>query len=263
MNYLKGLLINIQFFTVIPLKMELPMDRNHLESSVKTFPILGLLQGISYLLFLMILVEWSPFSTLAIAFFIWLYTIIFTGGIHLDGWMDMSDAYFSYQDEEKRLEIMKDPRTGAFGVLSVIILLSAKFFFIYELIALSSYQLWFAILLIPFLSKSMMGYLLLSVKPAKEEGLAYLFHQAINGNNLWLYPVYFLLISLGLNVIVDHAFIPIITLTIITILSYHFFRIKSVHWFKGMTGDVLGASIEGVELILWMTLWLLHYFVMG
>lgn len=263
MLYLKGLLINLQFFTVIPLKKELPMDSSHLEKSVKTFPILGLLQGISYLFFLMILVEWSPFSPLAIAFFIWLYTIIFTGGIHLDGWMDMSDAYFSYQDVEKRLEIMKDPRTGAFGVLSVILLLSAKFFFIYELIAMSSYPLWFAFLLVPFLSKSMMGYLLLSVKPAKEEGLAYLFHQAIYGSKLWLYPVYFLIVSLGLIVLVEHSIIPIISLTIITIICFHFIRIKSVQWFKGMTGDVLGASIEGVELLLWMTLWLLHYFVMG
>ncbi|NRK74201.1 adenosylcobinamide-GDP ribazoletransferase, partial [Salmonella enterica subsp. enterica serovar Typhi] len=29
------------------------------------------------------------------------------------------------------------------------------------------------------------------------------------------------------------------------------------------TGDLLGASVEGTELALWATLWLLHYFVMG
>jgi adenosylcobinamide-GDP ribazoletransferase len=37
---------------------------------------------------------------------------------------------------------------------------------------------------------------------------------------------------------------------------------KIVKWFGGITGDVLGASVEGVEIVLWMTLWLWHYFVM-
>jgi adenosylcobinamide-GDP ribazoletransferase len=38
---------------------------------------------------------------------------------------------------------------------------------------------------------------------------------------------------------------------------------KILSWFGGITGDVLGASVEGVELWLWLILWLLHYFAMG
>ena len=48
--------------------------------------------------------------------------------------MDASDAFFSYRDRERRLEIMKDPRIGAFGVLRCLVLLSARFLFIYEII---------------------------------------------------------------------------------------------------------------------------------
>ena len=125
--------MSIQFFTSIPIPYEVPMDRVHIEKAIKTFPLLGLLQGIFYTFLLYGLVQWTPFSSLAVAFFVWLALIFLTGGLHLDGWMDASDAFFSYRDRQKRLEIMKDPRIGAFGALSVIVLLSARFLFIYEI----------------------------------------------------------------------------------------------------------------------------------
>ena len=41
-----------------------------------------------------------------------------TGGIHMDGFLDTMDALGSYGSREKKLEIMKDPHTGAFAVIS-------------------------------------------------------------------------------------------------------------------------------------------------
>ena len=40
-----------------------------------------------------------------------------TGGIHLDGYADTSDALSSYGDREKKLAILKDPHCGAFAVI--------------------------------------------------------------------------------------------------------------------------------------------------
>ena len=87
-----------------------------------------------------------------------------TGGIHLDGWMDSSDAFFSYRDIAKRLEIMKDPRMGAFGVLSVIVILSARFLFVYEIVVMAVDVSYIFIVLIPFIGKMVMGVLLMNVK---------------------------------------------------------------------------------------------------
>jgi adenosylcobinamide-GDP ribazoletransferase len=261
MKFLKGFLINLQFFTAIPITLELPMDKEHLRKAIQTFPLLGLFQGIIYSSVFYVFNEFTSFSHLASVFLLWLATILLTGGIHLDGWMDASDAYFSYQDQEKRLEIMKDPRTGAFGVLSIIVLLSCRFLFIYEsTVNVESFSYIF-IAVIPFLSKSVMGVLLLTVKSAKNEGLGSLFQSAAKPQALWPYPVYFIGV-LFLVMLFHKEFFLVGFLILVAAACLFFCRHKAVKWFGGITGDVLGSAVEGTELILWMTVWLLHYFVM-
>jgi adenosylcobinamide-GDP ribazoletransferase len=262
MNFLKGFLLDLQFFTAIPIRSELPMDKPHLKSAVQAFPLVGLLQGGIYASLFYVLTEYSPLSTLAVAFFLWLMSILLTGGIHLDGWMDASDAYFSYGDQPKRLEIMKDPRTGAFGVISVNVLLSSRFLFIYEITENVQTVSYMMIAAIPFLSKSVMGVLLLTVKSAKNEGLGALFQSAATIKVLWIYPIYIAVI-LALMTFVDNGFMLLSILIMSSFISLQVCRRKAVSWFGGITGDVLGAAVEGTELILWVTLWLLHYFAMA
>ncbi len=232
------------------------MDQPHLERAVKTFPLLGLLQGIIYYLIVVALSQFSPFSTIAIAFALWVLSIVLTGGIHLDGWMDTSDAFFSHQDVRKRIEIMKDPRTGAFGVLSVIILLAAKFLFIYEILSFTNNEAFITIILIPFISRTVMGYLLVHVTPAKDEGLASLFHQSVKKKRMPQYWVFWGIMFI-VWVITDINIFLFVTLTGMGLITFLFIRKKSVKWFGGMTGDVIGASVEGVELFAWMTWWIL------
>ncbi|MDQ0199640.1 adenosylcobinamide-GDP ribazoletransferase [Neobacillus ginsengisoli] len=259
MKFIKGFLINLQFFTAIPIALEIPMDKDHLRKAIQTFPLLGLFQGIIYSSLFWGLLLWTPFSHLAIAFILWLATILLTGGIHLDGWMDTCDAYFSYRDQEKRLEIMKDPRTGAFGVLSIIVLLSCRFLFIYESTLNVEALSYIFITAIPFLSKSVMGVLLLTVKSAKNEGLGSLFQSAASPGALWIYLVYII----GFLFLVNKDMLLAGIVIIVAAGCLYFCKRKAVKWFGGITGDVLGASVEGTELILWMTVWLLHYFAMA
>lgn len=43
--------------------------------------------------------------------------LLVTGGFHVDGFMDTMDAFHSYQDQERKLEILKDSHIGAFAVI--------------------------------------------------------------------------------------------------------------------------------------------------
>ncbi|WP_028403344.1 adenosylcobinamide-GDP ribazoletransferase [Ectobacillus panaciterrae] len=263
MKLIKGFLINVQFFTSIPIPIQLEMDREHLGKAVKTFPLLGLFQGCIYAGILYVFLHWTPFSSLTAAFAVWLAAILLTGGIHLDGWMDASDAFFSYRDQEKRLEIMKDPRTGAFGVISIIILLSSRFLFIYEITLHTQAISYIFIAMIPFLGKEIMGVLLLRVQAAKEEGLGSLFKQAAAPGTLWIYAGYAVAFLLLAGLFNREAVLGIVILLLGALFLLWVISKKIVKWFGGITGDVLGASVEGTEAVLWMIVWLLHYFVMA
>ncbi len=48
-----------------------------------------------------------------------LIPVLVTGGIHIDGFGDTTDAISSYADRQKRLEIMKDPHIGSFAVIGI------------------------------------------------------------------------------------------------------------------------------------------------
>lgn len=239
------------------------MEKKYIHRAIQTFPLVGILLGLIMGGVLYVLAEWTPFSVLATAFILWLLTIVLTGGLHLDGWIDASDAFFSYQDQARRLEIMKDSRTGAFGVISVIVLLAMRFLFIYEITSRLNNWSYFFIILLPFLSKCVMGYLLCKMPLAKKEGLGAFFQSAAQKNSLHVYWIY-IVVSMILAIILGAPFWMLLLIMLATTaLFLLFLKRKIVAWFGGITGDVLGASVEGVELWLWFILWLLHYFVTG
>ena len=57
------------------------------------------------------------------------YPYLVTGFIHLDGYMDVTDAVRSYRSLERRREILKDSHVGAFAVIGIVLLLLAQFTF--------------------------------------------------------------------------------------------------------------------------------------
>ncbi|MHA6252611.1 adenosylcobinamide-GDP ribazoletransferase [Oceanobacillus sp. CAU 1775] len=261
--YLNGLMLAFQFFSVIPIHKEIPMTAKNMNGFIRALPLFGLILGMIYAGPAYLLMEYTVTSPLMVSFIIWLSSIILTGAIHLDGWMDASDAFFSYRDQEKRLEIMEDPRIGAFGVISAIILLVAKFLFIYEIILQVEVYSYIFIVFIPFFSRVLIAWMLNFVPAAKEEGLGYYFQQTVEKKALRFHVIYFVLIGFFTVIWSIASFWVFMILFILTIGSFLVIRKKVVQWFGGMTGDVLGASLEGLEVSLWMTLWLLHSFVMG
>ena len=57
------------------------------------------------------------------------YPFLITGFIHLDGFMDVTDAVKSWRDLERRREILKDSHVGSFAVIGIVLLAIAQFTF--------------------------------------------------------------------------------------------------------------------------------------
>ena len=55
------------------------------------------------------------------------YPFLITGFIHLDGFMDVTDAVKSWRDLERRREILKDSHVGSFSVIGCILLMLTQF----------------------------------------------------------------------------------------------------------------------------------------
>lgn len=55
------------------------------------------------------------------------YPFLITGFIHLDGFMDVTDAVKSWRNLERRREILKDSHVGSFAVIGIALLMLAQF----------------------------------------------------------------------------------------------------------------------------------------
>lgn len=59
-----------------------------------------------------------------------LYPYLVTGFLHLDGFMDVTDALRSWRDLDRRREILKDSHVGSFSVIGLAMVLLAQFAFL-------------------------------------------------------------------------------------------------------------------------------------
>lgn len=101
------------------------------------YPFVGLVIGVLTWLMWQGLILLFPASIAAIVTLaVW---VLLTGGLHLDGLADCCDGLFVSASRERRLEIMKDPHIGAFGVIGLVLLLLLKAVSLTSLTALPSF----------------------------------------------------------------------------------------------------------------------------
>ncbi|ELK22200.1 adenosylcobinamide-GDP ribazoletransferase [Anoxybacillus flavithermus] len=242
----RGIILAVQFLTVLPLRMQVDWNERTGRIAVLSFPLVGAIIGLFLVAIHVVLSD--HISSLVLSFLLLFSSIFLSGGLHADGWMDCSDAYFSYRDQQRRLEIMSDPRVGAFAVLSLFFLLGFRFIFMFETIAHFSL---FSLFCLPLLSRLGMALLLLTAPLAKQTGMAAAFRQYVDHRYVPIIVMYGLIAFLSRETLV---------LFLALMLFYVIAKAFVVKQFGGVTGDVLGAFIEGSETFLWFVMWLLHAF---
>lgn len=114
----------LMFFTRIPVG-EIEYSQEYLNHSNKYLPVIGwMVGGLSALGFMLL----NPILPVEIAVVLSMaISILLTGAFHEDGFADVCDGFGGGWTKEKILEIMKDSRIGAFGVIGLVMLMLTKF----------------------------------------------------------------------------------------------------------------------------------------
>ena len=130
LEMLKPIFAAIGFLTVLPVhNVMLPPEE--MGRASRWFPLVGLLIGA-----ILLVVYWVCqflFPSLLTAVFIVTAWAALTGGLHLDGLCDCCDGLLAPVSTERRLEIMKDPRVGAFAAIGLVLFLMLKTSAVYTL----------------------------------------------------------------------------------------------------------------------------------
>lgn len=181
--------------------------------------------------------------------------IAVTGGIHMDGLLDVIDARASQGDKEKKLAILKDPHTGAFAIIGCSVYLLVYLAAFGELGA-ALFPSWCAGFVI---TRALSGLAVVSFPMAKKSGLAAAFGEGARKKTVGLVMIAYLAAAYGF---IWYQAGPLVggMVLLVSLLVYFITYRMAKREFGGITGDVAGYFLQMCELSLTLTLAVLSHF---
>lgn len=165
-----------------------------------------------------------------------LISVLVTGGIHIDGLLDTSDALSSWQERERRLEILKDSHAGAFAVIAACTWFVCMYGSISQFVFEEESVLVFACGYM--VSRSFSGLGVLILPKAKEGGTVAEFSRKsenkISAAVLALYLLILAVVMIAIHPLKGAAAF----ITAAAVFAYY--RHMALKYFGGTTGDLSG-----------------------
>ncbi|NLZ94140.1 MAG: adenosylcobinamide-GDP ribazoletransferase [Firmicutes bacterium] len=234
---MKRFFLALRFLTVYPFGGGEEVSTEDLAGSVIFYPVVGALIGLLLFLF------WRWAQTvwpvlLAATLTVALWELI-SAGLHLDGLMDTFDGLGVRGDLAKRLTVMKDSRVGAFGAQVLVLSMLLK------VLAVAALEEKAELLIFaPVAGRTAMVVLMATCCYARASGgLGKVFVDQIGLRQLMLPLSLYLLI--GFAILSWPLLYYTLSLAAVLFILRYFFRLN----FGGVTGDILGAACELLELI--------------
>ena len=243
----------LMFYTRIPVPKWVGYSDEQLNKASIYFPFIGwIVGGMAALIFLVSNFLFSHYIAIVLSM---IATVLLTGAFHEDGFADVCDGFGGGWEKLKILEIMKDSRIGAYGMIGMALLLLLKYtalLTLFEFMTLSSLNSFWIVF---FIGHSLSRLTALTfvythdyaredlsskVKPIAKKLSA---TEIIVASVFGFLPIFlFSPWSLGVLVIA-----PLFLLKIY--LGYYFKK-----WIGGYTGDCLGATQQISEVIIYLYL---------
>ncbi|MGB3620613.1 MAG: adenosylcobinamide-GDP ribazoletransferase [Ketobacter sp.] len=237
---MNAFMIALQFLTRFPVTLK-QYPEEEVAGSLYWYGLVGALLG-AFLYCASLFLNWvAPGLSLAVMAALLVFAWVFiTGALHLDGLADSADAWLGGNDKEKVLAIMKDPRSGPAGVVSIACVLLLKFACLQTLLEHHALYL----IVVPALARSAMPLLFLTTTYVRQHGLGSPFQGNVSpGKTLWQLGA---ILFLGF-LITGPVLVLVIALAAITLI---YLRASMRTKIGGVTGDTAGAAIEILEAVL-------------
>ena len=181
--------------------------------------------------------------------------LLYTGGIHMDGFMDTTDALCSYGDRAKKLDILKDPHIGAFAVIHALIYVLFSLALWNELIRLNvegyaENMLFYLVMTGYIMSRILSALAVVSFKKAKDEGMVSDISKAqdrkCRGILIGITTVFTALLVACTGMYSLCVIAP-------SVFTFLYYRRTSYRSFGGITGDLAGWFLQICELSILFT----------
>lgn len=250
-----GVVLALQFLTRIPVPLRCPWTPSTCRAALRAFPLIGVLIGV---LLALVLALGSALPAPLLALLLLTVWVALSGGLHLDGVMDLADALGSNAPMERRWAILKDSQIGSFAVLVLVFLLAWKGMLLWALIE-TGLSAWLLVL-IPALARFGGLVLLRLAPPARGQGLAAAWREHLQRVDVCLsmLPVALLMLPFATLLLLPTLLGSLMLLGLLGV-----YALLMVRLFAGINGDMIGAAIELGELWLLMLAWSWWWFVMA
>lgn len=166
------------------------------------------------------------------------YPYLVTGCIHLDGYMDVTDAVKSCRDLARRREILKDSHVGSFAVIGVMLLLLAQFALFVSVPERANEQI---LMFLPAVSRCCSALAVTVLKPMSTSQYA---RQCKPASHIWVLTAMLVIVTAaGFLLCGRYGFV-----TIGCLAGYGAALCKGHKSLDGMNGDISGYALTIGEL---------------
>lgn len=251
MTLLETIAVAFSMFSALPIPQPV-WNKKNMRYTLCAFPLIGIVIGLFCAIWAFIAAKLSLSNLLCSAGYC-LIPIFVTGGIHLDGYADTSDALSSYSSPEKRQEILKDPHCGAFAVIRLLVYCIAYLALCTEFTASPQSLLCMGCLFV--LSRTLSGIALTCFPMAKNTGLAHTFATAADKQHVRI--LLMLLAALTAAVLLLAGRITGLLMLLMAAVIFGRYRVIAIRDFGGISGDLAGWFLQKAEL--WMLAVLVIY----
>ena len=234
-GFLPELRLAFSFLTILPVLDDRAAPAETVAVSFGWFALVGFLLGLALCGVDAIL---APRLSPAIrsALLILSLTIV-SGGIHLDGLADTADALGAGSNRERALEILRDSRIGTYGAVAIFFDLALKTL---ALATLAGPHRYAALIIAPMLARGAMPLVARRLEYLRDTGAGatLLAHSDRIGGQSLAMAILMVVVAVALG-----ETKALIVAGVVTYAMREFYR----RWLGGVTGDLIGACGELVE----------------